>query len=159
MTKKILTILIIVGFVVYFNSLFNGFLWDDEEYIVNSPSIKSIKNIPMFFTGKEHVSGTNIQKNTTYYRPLASVIYSILFLISGGHPISFRLFQVVVHIINSILVFFIFFHFFNRTKHLPFFLSMIFLVHPINSEAVLFISATQEVLFFLLGSLVFFIFY
>jgi len=152
MKKKFIVLLVLVGFIVYFNSLFNTFLWDDEEFIANNTSVQSIRNIPQFFTGKEYAPGGNIQQNTAYYRPITSTIYSVIFIISRGSPFPFRLFQTIIHIINTVLVFLVFSYFFNRIKYIPIFLSLIFLVHPINSEAVLFISATQEVLFFLVGT-------
>lgn len=49
--KKILIIILIfIGFFVYLPSFFNSFVWDDEEQIVNNYTIRSIKNIPLFFS-------------------------------------------------------------------------------------------------------------
>ncbi|MFZ5366095.1 MAG: hypothetical protein ACOZBZ_02280 [Patescibacteria group bacterium] len=38
---KLIFLIVAVGFLVYFNSLFNGFVWDDEEQIVKNPLIQA----------------------------------------------------------------------------------------------------------------------
>jgi len=139
--RKYIFLIIFVGLLVYFNSFFNGFLWDDEEFIVNNPAVHSLKNIPLSFKSSA--------VNGSYYRPVMSLITTTMYVISGGHPWLFRLFQVGVHLVNSILIFLLFCQFFPMEKLVSFLLSLVFLVHPINSEAVSFISATQETLFFL----------
>lgn len=143
-TRKYFLLIFFIGFLLYFTSFFNNFLWDDEEFIVNNPVIRSVKNIPAFFVGKSSA-------NSAYYRPIMSSIYSFLYVASGGKPFLFRLFQVGIHLINSGLVFLLFSEFFRSKKSIPFFLALIFLIHPVNVEAVSFISAAQEVLFFLFG--------
>ena len=49
-SKKVIWIIVLVGFGVYFNSLFNGFVWDDEEQIVNNAIIQSMSNLPQIFS-------------------------------------------------------------------------------------------------------------
>lgn len=141
MSKKnyFIVFLIIVGFLVYANTLFNGFVWDDEEYIVKNQLVHSIKNIPLFLKGLSR----------SYYRPVMLTIYSLIFSVFGPRPFFFHLFQVMAHITNAVLIFFLIRYFFD--DFLSFFLSMIFLVHPMNVEAVSWISATQEVLFVQMG--------
>lgn len=151
MIKKLVLTLIIIGFLVYFNSLFNTFLWDDEEFVTNNTPTQSIKNISLFFIGNTPGAEGSVVRNTSYYRPIISTIYSIMLVLSKGSPFYFRLLQITIHIINAALIFFLFLYFFNQSYFLTLFLSLVFLVHPINSEAVLFISATQEVLFFCVG--------
>lgn len=43
--------IIIVGFLVFFNSLFNAFAYDDDLQIVSNPLVHSLVNIPYFFMG------------------------------------------------------------------------------------------------------------
>jgi len=143
--KKHIFILILVGFLVYSNSLFNRFVWDDEEFIVNNPAIRSIKNIPLFFTN-------NIDKSSAYYRPAMLTLHTIVYSLFGGQPFFFRFFQALIHLSNGVIIFLIFAGLFNKKYLTAFFLALIFLVHPANSEAVLFTSATQDPLFFLVGS-------
>lgn len=140
MKKKLIILLIIIGFAVYFNSLFNGFVWDDEEMILNNPTIKNLNIFTFFF-----------EQNSTYYRPVMAVVNSSILILSRDNPFFFRLFQVGLHIGCSIMIYLIFSHFIKANKVIPFFLALIFLIHPINAEAVLFISATQEVLFVCAG--------
>ena len=83
-----------------------------------------------------------------YYKPLMSVSFSALYTIFGPNPFFFHLFQITLHIANTILVFLLFKHFFKR---LAFFPALIFLVHPINSEAVVYSAALQDTLFFFFG--------
>lgn len=140
------------GFLVYSNSLFNGFVWDDEEQIVNNTAVHSPKNIPNFFSGSTFNPAGGSQMSGAYYKPLMPVCFSIIYSLFGPNPFYFHLFQIILHIINAVLVFYLF-----RTilKHknvlLSFFLSLIFLVHPINSEAVIYVSALQDVLFVFFG--------
>jgi len=44
--EKFILLLILVGFLVYFNSLSNGFVWDDEEQVVNNVLVHSLSNFP-----------------------------------------------------------------------------------------------------------------
>ena len=46
---KYLWVFILIGFSVYSNSLFNGFVWEDEHLILSNPLVQSVGNIPSFF--------------------------------------------------------------------------------------------------------------
>lgn len=151
--KQFVILLVIVGFLIYFNSLFNGFVWDDEEQIINNTVIKSVANIPSLFSKSLFDTDTTGDKQATgsYYRPIMPICYTIIYSLFGLNPFFFRLFQVLLHIINAVLIFFFFSSIFkSRTKKaVPLILSLAFLVHPINSEAVLF--AGIELLFVFFG--------
>lgn len=149
-TKKAVLFLIIIGFIVYFNSIFHGFVWDDEEQVVNNVLVHSITNFPAFFSGSTFNTGGSGGMGGLYYKPLMSVSFSLLYSIFGPNPFFFHLFQVSLHITNTILVFFLFRHFF---KGFAFFPALIFLVHPINVEAVVYSAALQDTLFFFFGIL------
>lgn len=84
-----------------------------------------------------------------YYKPLLFSTYSILYLIGNGTPFPFHFFQISLHIINCCLLFYLFKHFIKQKY--AFALALIFLVHPANKEAVVYIDALQEVLFFFFG--------
>lgn len=147
--KKFIYLLIIIGLIIFFNSLFNGFVWDDEEQIVNNSLIHTIANFPAFFTGSTFNTGGTGNLAGIYYKPLMTVFFSFIYSIFGPNPFFFHLLQVFIHIINSILVFLLFRNFFKNL--LSFMSALFFLIHPINVEAVVYISALQETLFLLFG--------
>lgn len=143
-------LLIIVGFLVYSNTFANNFLWDDEIYFVNNQQTHDLKNIPNFFLSKTPIVGSNNKLLANLYRPGAFFIYTIFYNISNSTPLFFHLFQILLHISNSILLFLIL-KFFWDNLGLSFILALIFLVHPINSEAVNFMSAILEPAYVFLG--------
>src|SRR3989338_9906697 len=147
--KKAIWIIIIIGAFVYFTSLFNGFVGDDASQIVNNPLVHSYKNIPNFFSGSTFYLGTSEQLYGHYYKPILSLYYALVYSIFGPNFSAFHFFQIIFHIVNASLLFLLFTRFFDKSK--AFFLSIVFLVHPINSEAVFYISAAQDTLFFLFG--------
>lgn len=155
MTKgKIILILIIIGFIVYFNGLFNSFVWDDEEQVVNNVLVHSITNIPSFFSGSTFNTGGSGSLGGLYYKPMMSVSYSFIYSIFGSNAFFFHMLQLIIHITNTIFVFLIFNYFFKKFKNgqlISFFLSLIFLIHPINTETVIYIASMQDVLFFFFG--------
>lgn len=149
---KAIYVIILVGFIIFFNSLFNGFVWDDVGQIINNTKVHSIRNIGSFFTGGTFDPGNNIdQLAGTYYKPFMIVFFSLIYTLFGEHAFYFHFFQIILHIVNAVLVFILFSHFFS--KKLSLFLSLVFLVHPMNVESTVYISALQDTLFFFFGML------
>lgn len=149
-TKKAVSIIVLVGILVFFNSLFNGFVGDDRLQILDNSLIHSIGNIGKFFSGASTFAN-KYGGQTNYYKPVLSTIFSIIYTVFGNNAIPFHAVQLLVHIANSLLIFFIFKYFFkNQTA---FFLSLFFLIHPINAEAVVYISSLQDNLFLFFGLL------
>lgn len=140
---KAITWVVVIGFTVFFNVLFNGLVWDDKIYLINNTDLRTL-NLGYLF-------GPNTWNNGLYYRPLTAVYFSLLYSFFNLNPFIYHFLQVVIHITDSALLFFIFKKFIN--KQLSFFLSLIFLVHPIQVESVVFISATLSPLSFLFGSI------
>lgn len=124
--KKILVI-VVLGLLIYISVLFNGFVWDDEVMFQQVASISS----------------------TVYFRPAISAIYSTIYNVFGLRPFFFHFFQLIFHILSAVLIYYLFKRFFKEAIALI--LAVIFLVHPVNVEAVSFASAMQEVGFTLTG--------
>ncbi len=159
--KKSIWIILLVGFVLYFPTIFNGFVWDDEEQILNNVAIHSISNLPSFFAGSTFNSGGAANGlSGLYFRPMMTTALSFIYTFFGPNAFVFHLFQIIIHVANSILVFLVLFYIFEKAKlnlALPVAISLIFLVHPINTEATVYLAAYQDVLFFFFGILAFYL--
>ncbi len=150
-TTYAITLIVVLGLLVYGNALFNNFIGDDFGQVVNNPLVHSLSNIPSLFAGSTFYDDTGAFLHGNYYRPLMSTMYAVIYTLFGPTPFFFHLFQVALHITNSILLLFLFRKFFNKPIGLG--LSLLFLVHPVNSEAVNSISALQDLLFPFFGLL------
>ena len=137
---KYLCFIFIVGLIVFFPVLFNGFVWDYIPGIVNYVDVHSL-NLPLFF-------GQNLS-NSLFYRPLESVYTALVYVFFGPNPFVFHLIQLSLHLVDAYLLFLIFCLFF--TEEISLFLALIFFVHPINAESVMFISAMTNQLYFTFG--------
>ncbi len=151
--KKPILLLLFIGVLVYGNALFNGFVWDDEELIVNNVQIQSLANTPQFFAGSTFNSGGGANLAGLYYKPLMTVAFSFLYTVFGPNPFWFHLGQISLHLANAVLLYLIFRRFLSPSLALG--AALIFLVHPINTEAVVYLADYQEVLFFFFGALAF----
>lgn len=140
-TFKAIHIIVIVGFIVFGNALFNGFVWDDKTYILFNPDIYTF-NLPALF--RENLFNAGGQ-----YRAIPAIYFAFIYSFTKDIPFLYHLLQVTIHITNSILIFFLFKHFFN--KKISLFLSLFFLVHPIQVESVSYIASSVNPLFFLFG--------
>ena len=160
--NKYLAILVISiwSLLIYYNSLSGEFVFDDESVVQTNVSIQSLSNIPKFFTADEgfhKVIGR-------YYRPVVSASYAIDYAIWGLDPYGFHLTNILIHIISSVLLFFILEHLFRKNKKSVFFSfigTMIFAVHTVHTEAVTWISGRTDsiVTLFFFASFLFYIKY
>ena len=141
-----LLILAAVTLLVYSVSFFNNFVMDDEVIIVNNPQTFSLRHIPDVLLAPDLIK--------PYYRPLNRVTYLLDYWIAGMHPAWYHGINIVIHLGNVFLLYLV------CRRLLPdtvasLFAALIFGIHPVNSEAVNFISArnTLLALFFSLASL------
>ena len=143
--KKQIFFLVLAVVVVYFNSLPNDFIFDDIPLVQNSLWITSANFIDILRS----------------YRPLRYVSYAVDYRIFGMNPSGFRLMNIIYHTI-SVLSLFWALKMFGLTKRAAFAAALIFAVHPVNTDAVSYISGRRDVLmglFYILSIGCFFKFY
>jgi tetratricopeptide (TPR) repeat protein len=137
---KAIWVFSIIGLIVYANSLGGEFLWDDIAQIIASNLTNSVGNLPSIFkTGQANI----------FYRPVFLSWLTIIRSISGDGVFLFHFSQLFLHITNTVLIFLIFKRFLGDKT--SFLLSLVFLVHPMNVEAVAYISAVSDPLFVFFG--------
>lgn len=144
-------VLLAAGLAIYTVSFENRFLLDDESQIRNNPIVHSPANLPIFFLGS-----TMNQKSATalagiYYKPVMSFCYSLMWWMTPDNPTLFHVFQLLLAVVNAFLAFL----FLRRhlTASVAALMSLLFLVHPINSEVVVYIADLQDVLYTFFGLL------
>jgi len=148
--KKIYLLLFFVGIFIYGNALGNQLFWDDNDGIVNNAYIKDWQYLPNYFS-ENLIAGAGLSSN--YWRPVLLVIYSLGWQTWGLWPTGFHLVSILTHILASFL-FFKFFQLLTQKKWLAFFSALLFLVHPLQTEAVTYVSGLADPLsavFILLG--------
>lgn len=138
-TIKAIHWIIVIGLIVYFNSLFNGFVWDDFSQLINNNTSHSLINISQFFSNHSY----------TYYRPFSAVVLAGMYMAFTTTAFWYHFVQIILHIINTIFIFILFKRFFKL--FLSFILAGVFLIHPMNVESAAYISSLQAVLSLLFG--------
>lgn len=148
-TKVFLSMLIAM-FVVYSHTLGNGFVLDDQIQILGNPVLHSFSNFRQFFFGRTFSAGpADLRGN--YYRPLMNTTTALFYSIFGPQPWPFHLLAITLHTLNGYLVYRLFKQFF--TSKVAFFAGFAYLLHPQNSENVLYIANIQDIYFVLFGLL------
>lgn len=87
------------------------------------------------------------------YIPFTLLSYIVEYALFGDNPAVYHLTNVLLHLLNSILVLLLV-RLWTPRWQVPLFTAVLFAVHPINTEAVLWVSGRKDVLsaFFFLGS-------
>lgn len=142
-------ILITLGILVYGLMLFNGFVWDDEEQVVNNLAIRSLSNIPYLFTQSTFNTGGGAGMAGMYYKPIMPLFFTLIYQFSGLNAWGYHLVQLLVHLANVYLIYLILKKLVK--PNLAALAALVFLVHPGNVESVAYVSGLQDVLFMLFG--------
>ena len=132
---------------VYSSSLRNGFvIWDDDSLVYENPLTQevSVKNITGAFTSYD----------PELYVPLTIMSFQMEHALFGFQPFYYHLDNLLLHIVNGMLVFLLLQRF-GLKRTTAFIGALLFVVHPLNTEAAAWISARKDVLSaaFILGSL------
>ncbi len=86
----------------YSSSLGIGFYFDDLYGIHNNPTIRSLRNIPSFFTDP-HAFWTD--RTQADVRPVLLITYALNYTVSGLAPWSYHVLNLLLHFVAALLVF------------------------------------------------------
>jgi tetratricopeptide (TPR) repeat protein len=150
-----IALIIILGFAAYANSLSGEFLWDDGMLIKNNTHIRSWHGIPKIFT--EDV-GSGAGKATNFYRPLQMLTYTVEYHLWGLNEPGYHITNIFLHIIAALLIYWLVTLLFND-RRLSALTGILFVIHPVHTEAVSYISGRADPLaaIFLLLSFILYI--
>ena len=155
--KKVIFTLVLIGAVVYTFNLTNALFWDDTEWIAGNPYVHSISwnNAGAWF-GENVLAGVGL--NSNYYRPVLMASFAINYVFHHEAPIGYHLVNNGLHIANGILIFLLLL-LLTRKKFIAFFVALFFLIHPLQTEAITYISGRGDPLhvFFMLLALILFV--
>jgi len=152
-------IIAIIGFLVYFRTLFFNFTYLDDNNLIldNQLFLSNLANIFKSFS----IDVFHLFNNSAfYYRPLLNISFLFDYQLGGAFPFIYHLTNMVLHITASCLLF-IFLIKLNYRKIISFIFSIIFLVHPVLTQAVAWIPGRNDSMLavFVLLTFIFFIKY
>ncbi len=129
-----------LAFLVYANSLGNGLVWDDAVVIRENQALR--EGIAPLFGGID--TARNIEL-TPYYRPLTLLTFLIEERLHGLTPLPMHLVNLLLHAVNAFLVYRLT-RLLTRRNDAAALAGILFAVHPINTEAVNFVSGGRNTL-------------
>lgn len=154
MNKKAIVLFILVTALTFSNSLFNNFVGDDKEFILENPFYHSLKNIPLIFE-QSYLTGNTISYSLTKdeissgevaYRLVLSLTYFFDYWLWKTNAFGFHLHNLTLHIFNVILVYFLLIRILKNNR-IAFFSALLFGIHPVQTEAVNNIGYRTDILF------------
>lgn len=153
-------LLILFGFVVHGPALHGSFIWDDQTLVFRNPLIKSPLLLAENFRHFLFIDGFS-----SHYRPIQSVSFLLDYLVWKNDTLGFHLTNVLLHVGSAILLYFL------LRRLLPLLLSrgewphsesfqtaaagliaLVWVVHPVHSAAVDYISGRADSLAFLFAA-------
>ena len=97
----ILLIFTLIAFLVFGNSLFGNFVFDDLAIVRDRDELKNIQHLPLLLFEPYHKLGYD----GDLYRPLTMISFSLNYFITGEKPWGFHLFNILLHTLSSWLVY------------------------------------------------------
>ena len=137
--------ILLLTLLAYLPVLNAGFVnWDDPDYVLNNSFIRS-------FSGINDILTKPIQGN---YHPLTMLSLALNYSVSGLNAGSYHVVNLVIHLLNTLLVFKLASRLSNQNNFIAFTTALLFGIHPMHVESVAWIAERKDVLyafFFLLG--------
>jgi len=148
----VILLLVVVGFILYANSFSNQMFWDDDDGILKNQFIQNWQYFPKYFS-ENLIAGAGLLSN--YWRPILLTVFSLEWHLWKDWAPGYHFVNTSFHITDAVLLFFILLYIF-KNRWLAIFTALVFLVHPLQTEAVTYVSGLGDslsVFFMFLGIL------
>jgi len=128
--------------------------WDDHDYVLNNEYVTNISwsKVASLFKPTTTVSGN--------YHPLTILSFSANHYFSQLNPHAYHWTNLIIHLLNCVLIYWLIFRLSSQTIT-AFSATLLFSIHPMNVEAIAWISSRKDLLFsfFYLAGLIMYIQY
>jgi protein O-mannosyl-transferase len=153
-------LLLAAGFLAYAPALRNGFVWDDQALLLRDPLIRSWR---LIWEGFQHFLFTDAAASN-FYRPLQRLSYTLDYAIFFVSPGGYHFINILWHAAAGVAFFYFVEEFLARCEIKParrfavaFFAALVWLVHPVQSAAVVYVSGRADPLAAAFGFLALFL--
>ncbi len=134
----LLGICIVLTAICYIPAINGTFVnWDDDDYAASNEAIRSFSNMKTILT-------VPVQGN---YHPLTMLSLAVNYAISGPNTTSYHVFNILLHLANTVLVFFFIWKLSKGNVVMSFTAALLFGVHPMHVESVAWVSERKDVLY------------
>ncbi len=148
-----ISLLILIGLFIYAGSINGEFVWDDNHSTTKNPFVIANTSIFSVFLHKT-ASDTSL-----FYRPIQTIMAKLIYrLFTRTDHRIYHIISILLHILATLSLYWLMTLLFN-SKPLSFLTSLFFIVHPVHTPAIDFISGSANplFLFFMLCSFCFYI--
>jgi tetratricopeptide (TPR) repeat protein len=150
--KIIIPAFLFISFAIYSNTLKTPFILDDNKLIVDNSAIQN----------------NSIYTKFNLPRYIGYVSFGLNYKLTKYNPISYHIVNILIHFSNSILIIILLNKLFRRIEErkvfknyhtLPIFVALLFLVHPLQTQAVTYVvqRLTSLATMFVLLSIIYYI--
>jgi len=136
-------LLALAAIIVYSNTLNIPFQYDDKHVIQWNNIIKSPNSLPEILTN--------------FYRPILRATFALNYRWFKFEPAGYHVFNIIIHVLNGILIYVLVSIIF-KSEFTALLSALLFILHPLNSQAVNYISARSTSLcatFYILSVILF----
>jgi hypothetical protein len=136
----VIILIIAVGFGIYFNSLNNKFVFDDFSQITENTDIRDFGNLSRILT--RNLGGASAVESK-FYRPVQELTLMVDYHFWKLDRFGFHLTNTILHILACMLLFFVI-RFVVKDANIAAVITLIYLVHPVHTEAVTYVSGRAD---------------
>lgn len=151
-----------IGLLIYSNSFYSPFLWDEDDFIVQNPIVKNLS----YFLSPSKAKGIDPDFYVFFKtRPISYLTFALNYSIHGFDVLGYHLVNWSIHLVNAFLVYIFTLLTFRtpflresslkkNSRMIALFSALLFISHPIQTEAVTYIfqrHASFVTLFYLLS--------
>ncbi len=160
-STAIYIIIIVSMTLVYLPGIPNSqFVLDDLPLVKDNQYIRELHPFYSYFLQEDGITSEDVagEYHTGYYRPFINITYFVDFKIWGMEAAGFRITNLILHLVTCLLLFNMLSGYYER-RMIPLLVTLLFGLHPVNTEAVSWISARNNILvsIFSLASFHFFV--
>ncbi len=133
------TILLAVTILLYGNTLVNGLFFDDQQFIYENTAVTSFNLRDLF----SHSLIDGDGRLTNYYRPFLFLGFSIEYNLFGDSGFIYHLNSLLLHAGAGIAIYYLIIKL-SKNKFVSFSTALLFILHPIQTEAVAYASGRGD---------------
>lgn len=140
-------IIAILVMLPYLPTFTGGFILDDNPLIKENSYLREPHSFFSYMIQEDGITDkiNNTNEHTGYYRPLITLTYRLDYILWGMNATGFRATNFIFHLLTCLILYKMLFSII-KNRHAAFWATILFSLHPINTESVSWIAARNNIL-------------